>query len=225
MAVTSQPFRLTTPQTVAAIVAPIVGVLILAILAFLFWRRRRRQTTKVKTERTADLQIARTNSSDEQQFFPFAQPPEPPSMREAVEESEEWTQDIVAPPRPIRESWMSFGESSRQWVGGGVGGGSSTARPYSLTLDQINDQDDGKDGTLITIKGVFPAEPSSPLELYVPDPRHSAGAMVDTGAEAGAGAVVPTVGQEAGNPLMMNPVIRGGRGPPLRLDTTHWPLA
>lgn len=131
-------------------------------------------------------------------------------MRED-ERAEQWTQEILPPPRPIRESWMSFGESSRQWVGGG-----SNTRARSLTLDQIDDQDD-KAGTLITIKGVFPADPSSPSEVYVPDHRHLPGSM-----DSAAG--LPIAG-DAGNPLTMNPIIRGGRGPPLRLDTLHWPLS
>lgn len=60
--------------------------------------------------------------------------------------------------------------------------------------------DDDDTGTLV-IGAVFPAEVSLPAEVYTPDPADG-----------------------EGNPLTMNPVIRGQRGPPLRIDTTQWPL-
>lgn len=104
---------------------------------------------------------------------------------------------------PVRESWQSYGENTRRWI---RGQGRRNRGPRQSMADNDNDE---KTETVVIGAVLFPAEVSSPSEL-------------DASRRASRFAGVP--GDAGLNALSMNPVIRPGRGPPLRLDTTHWPL-
>lgn len=104
---------------------------------------------------------------------------------------------------PVRESWQNYEENTRRWI---RGQGRRNRGPQRSIADK---DDDEKTETVVIGAVLIPAEVSSPSEP-------------DASGHARRFAAVP--GNMGLNALSMNPVIRPGRGPPLRLDTTHWPL-
>lgn len=201
-------FDFVSPQVVAIIVAPIIGVS-LAIFAILIWRLKRTPKVSNSSSRTEEGRAVAEGLPGRT----------PPSLSRAT------TMETRPPPKtpaPVRgySTRQSYYYQDRDVTSSRRNNPGPLRRQSTWATNEDDDDDDEKRVTVV-IRAVL-----SPAEICMRSPSEADASSPRSPPSRFAARQVPAGGAEGWrDALGMNPVILPGRGPPSRHGSTHWPLA